>query len=61
MSLLAELKRRNECEFAAKAPFREDLCALPQFELLHQDPRFHAMLEPIGLPPNSARGTASHE
>jgi hypothetical protein len=40
--------------FAAKAPFRDYLYVIPQFEPLHKDPRCEALLKQIGLPLDSA-------
>jgi TolB-like protein len=43
---LAELERL----FAIKAPFREYINVVPQFEPLHDNPRFKVLLHEIGLP-----------
>jgi TolB-like protein len=43
---LAELERL----FAIKAPFREYIYVIPQFEPLHDNPRFKVLLHEIGLP-----------
>ena len=47
---LAELER----QFASNAPLREYLYAYPQFEPMHGNPRFQALLRQINLPPSPA-------
>jgi hypothetical protein len=71
VSFFAELRRRNVIRiaglylvgawtelqklFAAKAPFRDYLCVIRQFEPPHKEPRCQALLEQIGLPWDSAQ------
>jgi TolB-like protein/Tfp pilus assembly protein PilF len=43
---LTEIER----EFAEKAPFREYLYSIPQFEPMRANPRFQVLLKQIGLP-----------
>jgi len=44
--VLAELERL----FAIKAPFREYIYVIPEFDPLHDNPRFKVLLQRIGLP-----------
>jgi tetratricopeptide (TPR) repeat protein len=46
---LSELERL----FAANDPLREFIYAIPQFNSLHGDPRFQALLKQVGLPPDA--------
>jgi len=45
--------------FAANDPLREFLYAIPQFQPLHKEPRFQALLKEIGLPRPATGAPAS--